>query len=412
MDEQVARTDPAPLRPAPAPAPTPVRARRRWPWLLLLAAAAAAGAALWLHPWSAPAPRRAGPPPETPQAIRTALVETGDLPIRLVGLGTVTPLATVTVRTQISGQLMEVAFTEGQMVKQGDFLVQVDPRPYQAALEQAQGQLAKDQALLKQSELDLGRYQTLLKQDSISRQQAEDQVYLTHQYLGAVQSDQAQIDTQKLNLVYCHITAPVTGRVGLRQVDQGNYVQPTDPNGLVVLTQLQPITVIFTLPEDYLPQIMPHVRAGMKLPVTAFDRSNTTELATGTLATVDNQIDTTTGTVKLRASFANTDESLFPNQFVNASLLVDTLHDAVLVPNPAVQRGAPGTYVYIVTPESTVTVRPIKLGPTDGTRTAVLSGLTAGERVVIDGTDRLREGAKVSVITPPETPARMPKPAK
>ena len=319
------------------------------------------------------------------------------MPVSLSQLGTVTPLATVTVKTQISGYLVQVGFREGQMVNKGDFLAQIDPRPYQVALEQAQAQLAKDQALLKNAQVDLQRYNTLVAQNSIAKQTRDTQVSLVAQDEATIKADQAQIDVQKLNLTYCRIISPVTGRVGLRQVDAGNYVQTSDPNGIVVVTQLQPISVIFTLPEDNLPEVMKRVRAGAVLPVTAYDRTGATELASGKLDTVDNQIDTTTGTVKMRAIFDNDQLALFPNQFVNVKLLVNTLHDADIVPNSAVQRGAPGTFVYIVKPEKTVAVQKVKLGPSDGQRIAILSGLEPGESVVTDGADRLRDGAKVTI---------------
>jgi membrane fusion protein, multidrug efflux system len=315
----------------------------------------------------------------------------------LTALGTVTPLATVTVQTQLSGTLQTVAFQEGQMVRKDDLLAQIDPRPYQISLENAQGALARDQALLQTARLDLKRYQTLLAQDSIASQQVDTQASLVQQYIGTVKSDQANIDTYKLDLIYARITAPVAGRVGLRQVDPGNYVTPNLTNGLVVITQLQPISVIFTVSEDSLPQIMKQVQAGAKLSVTAYDRSNTTSLATGALETLDNQIDTTTGTLKLRAMFNNPDNLLFPNQFVNARLLVDTIHDAVIVPTSAVLNGSMGQFVYVVQPDNTVTVRQVKTGPVDGERTSIASGLQAGERVVIDGSDRLKEGAKITI---------------
>src|SRR5712671_3057665 len=335
-----------------------------------------------------------------PTPVGAAAVEKDDMPVTLSGLGTVTPLAMVTIRTQINGQLIEVAFKEGQMVNKGDFLAQIDPRPYQVALEQAQGQLAKDQALLKNSELDLTRYRTLVAQNSIARQTADTQVAVVQQNRGTVQADQAQVDTQKLNLTYCRIVAPVGGRVGLRQVDPGNYVQTSDANGLVVITQLQPISVIFTLPEDNLPAVLKRLNAGAALAATAFDRTGATKLETGTLATVDNQIDPTTGTVKLRATFDNKEQILFPNQFVNIRLLVDTLHDATIIPIAAIQRGAPGTFVYLVKPGDTVAAQPVSLGPNDTQNVAVTKGLTPGQAVVTDGADRLKDGAKVRLIEP------------
>ncbi|MFP3798097.1 MdtA/MuxA family multidrug efflux RND transporter periplasmic adaptor subunit [Paraburkholderia sp. SIMBA_027] len=349
--------------------------------------------------------RRGGPGAfaNMPQPVSVATARAGDMPIVITALGTVTPLADVTVRTQLSGTLQSVNFEEGQMVKKGDVLAQIDPRPYQISLANAEGQLARDQALLATARLDLKRYQTLLAQDSIASQQVDTQASLVKQYEGTVKSDQANIDTYKLDLTYARITAPVSGRVGLRQVDPGNYVTSGDTNGIVVLTQLQPISVIFTTSEDNLPAIMKQMRAGTKLSVTAYDRSNTTMLEGGYLQTLDNQIDTTTGTVKLRASFKNDDESLFPNQFVNARLLVDTIHNAVIVPTSAVLNGSQGQYVYVVKPDNTVTVRVVKVGPIDAERTSIASGLAVGERVVIDGSDRLREGSKITI------PAERPK---
>jgi membrane fusion protein, multidrug efflux system len=337
-----------------------------------------------------------------PMPVVAVTAHAGDIDIVLNALGTVTSLATVTVKTQIAGQLNEIHFTEGQLVKQGDFLAQIDPRPYQLTLEQEQGLLQRDQALLQGAELDLARYQTLVAQDSIAKMQLDTQQSLVAQYRGTVLADQAQINTAKLNLAYCRIVAPVSGRVGIRQVDQGNYVQTGDANGIVVITQLQPISVIFNLPEDHLPQVLKRLAGGAALPVTAFDRTQTAKLAEGTLVTVDNQIDTTTGTVRLRAQFDNRDEALFPNQFVNAQLLVDVLRGTTVVPTSSVQRGAPGTYVYLINDDSTVTVRPITLGPQSGERVAVLSGLADGDRVVIDGADKLKEGAQVAVTSAEE----------
>ena len=407
-----ARVDQPPARPAHPGGVASQRPRRSWArrlfWLLLVAAVIVA--VVWYLARPQPQPREAGGgQTSAPIPVGVSPVATGDMPVTLTQLGTVTPLATVTVKTQISGYLVQVAFKEGQMVTKGDFLAQIDPRPYQVALEQAQAQLAKDQALLKNAQLDLQRYNTLVAQNSIAKQTRDTQVSLVAQYEATVKADQAQIDAQKLNLTYCRIISPVTGRVGLRQVDAGNYVQTSDPNGIVVVTQLQPISVIFTLPEDNLPEVMKRVRSGASLPVTAFDRTGSTELATGKLDTVDNQIDTTTGTVKLRATFDNEQDALFPNQFVNVKLLVNTLHNADVVPNAAIQRGAPGTFVYVVKPENTVGVQKVKLGPTDGQRIAILSGVEPGENVVIDGADRLRDGAKITVApAEPGPPAAAP----
>ena len=332
-----------------------------------------------------------------PQPVHVATAKQGDMPVVLSALGTVTPLANVTVRTQLSGVLQTVAFQEGQMVKKGDVLAQIDPRPYEISLVNAQGVLARDEALLATARLDLKRYQTLLAQDSIASQQVDTQASLVRQYEGTVKSDQANIDTFKLDLVYARITAPVAGRVGLRQVDPGNYVTSGDTNGIVVITQLQPISVLFTTSEDNLPAIMKQMRAGTRMSATAYDRSNTTALESGYLDTIDNQIDTTTGTVKMRALFPNTDNVLFPNQFVNTRLLIDTIKNATIVPTSAVLNGSMGQFVYVVKPDNTVTVRPVKVGPVDGERISIQSGLEVGERVVIDGSDRLREGAKITI---------------
>jgi membrane fusion protein, multidrug efflux system len=367
-------------------------------WLLIVIGVVAGAVWYLLQPGAKP--QNSGRPSQgAPVPVGVAPVEKGDMPVTLSQLGTVTPLAMVTVKTQISGYLMQVGFAEGQMVSKGDFLAQIDPRPYQVALAQAEGQLAKDQALLKNSQLDLVRYNTLVAQNSVAKQTRDTQESLVGQYQATIKSDQAQIDAQKLNLTYCRIVSPVTGRVGLRQVDPGNYVQTSDPNGIVVVTQLQPISVIFTLPEDNLPEVMRRVRSGATLPVTAYDRTGSNEIAQGKLDTVDNQIDTTTGTVKLRAIFDNPQETLFPNQFVNVKLLVDTLNEADIVPSSSIQRGAPGTFVYLVKPDRTVGVQKVKLGPGDGQRIAILSGLQPGDDVVVDGADRLRDGAKITVAS-------------
>ena len=331
------------------------------------------------------------------QTVGASSAAVGDVRVILNELGTVTPLATVTVQTQINGQLTEVGFTEGQLVKKGDFLAQIDPRPYEYLKEQYEGQLAHDKGLLAQAQMDQKRYETLAQQNSIARQQAEDQVFIVQQYAGSVKQDQGLVDAQALNISYCHIVSPIAGRVGLRLVDPGNYVQTTSSSGIAVITQLQPISVVFSVPEDELPDIVPQFSAGTPLIVTAYDRANLRQLAVGKVSAIDNQIDTTTGTVKVRAQFDNENNTLFPNQFVNVRLLVKTLANVVTVPTSAIQRGAPGTYVYVINSDNTVSVRQVSTGPVDGNITAINSGLSAGERVVIDGTDRLRDGLKVTI---------------
>jgi membrane fusion protein, multidrug efflux system len=334
-----------------------------------------------------------------PVAVAMATAVSGDIQVRIPALGTVTPTATVTVKTQISGQLQQIAFKEGQVVRQGEFLAQIDPRPYQAALQQAQGNLARDAAQLANARLDLKRYQDLIRTNLVAQQQLDAQAALVAQLEGTIVGDTAQVNAAKLNLQYAHIVSPVAGRAGLRQVDQGNYVTPGDPNGIVVVTELQPITVIFPIPEDNVSAVMKRFRQGEALEVDAYDRANTTLLARGRLITVDNVIDTTTGTVKLRAHFDNQDYALFPNQFVNIQLLLQTEKDQVVIPVAAVQHGAPNgvnsTFVYRINADRSVSVVPIALGVVDGERVAVRRGLKPGDRVVTEGGDRLRDGAQV-----------------
>ncbi|HXO22812.1 MAG TPA: MdtA/MuxA family multidrug efflux RND transporter periplasmic adaptor subunit [Thermoanaerobaculia bacterium] len=376
------------------------RRRRLWVWLLVLALVAL-GIYLFVHQrgkakaQSAQAASAAAA--SRPVPVGAATATTKDVGVYLTGLGTVTPLGTVTVRSRVDGQLIRLAFQEGQLVHAGNLIAELDPRPFQVQLMQAEGQRAKDEAALRNAQVDLARYQVLITQDAIPKQQLDTQAATVQQFQAALKSDQAQIESAKLNLTYSRITAPTTGRVGLRLVDPGNIVHASDPNGIVVITQLQPIDVLFTLPADQLPQVLQQLHAGRTLPVDAYDRDLKKKLAQGTLLAVDNQIDPTTGTVRLKAIFTNQDEPLFPNQFVNARLLVDTLHGAVTVPAAAIQRSPQSSFVYVVKPDKTVETRNVEPQLTEGDETSLRRGLAAGEVVVVDGVDKLRPGMKVDV---------------
>jgi len=330
-----------------------------------------------------------------------ATAQKGDLPVYLLGLGSVTAYNTVTVRSRVDGAIVKVNFTEGQFVNQGDALVEIDPRPYQVMLEQAEGQLAKDQAQLHDVQVDFERYTLLFNEGVIPKQQVDTQQAQVGQYLGAIKADQATIDNAKLQIVYSHITAPISGRVGLRLVDIGNVVHAADTTGLLVITQLQPISVIFTLPQDQLPQVLPKLRAGVPLPVEAYDRDDTSKIADGKLATIDNQIDPTTGTYKLKSVFSNADNKLFPNQFVNMHMLVDTKHNLMIVPAAAIQRGPQSAYVYVVTGGNKVRIQKVTIAQTTGNNIGISAGLNDGDVVVIDGQDKLQDGSAVITSTPP-----------
>lgn len=410
------------------PARKPTGFFRRWmPWILVLALiaaggyfyvqkrqAAAVGGQIQDSPAAAegrPGARRGGQfgGMNRPMPVVTATAKTGDVAISLSGLGSVTPLATVTVRSRVDGQLMSVAFEEGQLVKAGDPLGEIDPRPYEAALLQAQGQLKRDQAALENARRDRERNKDLLAKKVITQQDYDTQAALVQQNEGTVLADEGSVANAQLQVTYSHITAPVSGRVGLRQVDPGNIVHSSDTTGLVVITQMQPISVVFTIPEDDLPEVMAAFQEGSKLAVEAYDRSFQTKLATGTLLTIDNQIDPATGTVKLKAIFPNNDNKLFPNQFVNVRLVVNVRHGLVTVPSAAIHDGAQNAkFVYVVKPDQTVTVQNVTPGPVQDENTAIEKGLAAGDVVVIDGADKLRDGTKVQATNAVDAGAPTP----
>lgn len=379
--------------------PEQSRTRHWWIWLLLIALVVC-GAYLYSTieaKKTALAAKQVAAAAARSVPVAAAQARKGDIGVYLTGLGSVTPLNTVTVKSRVDGQLMKVLFREGQIVKNGELLALIDPRPFEVQLTQAEGQMMRDQASLKNAQLDLERFRVLSEQDSISKQQYDTQKSLVRQLEGAVKTDQGQVDSARLQLKYCRITAPLGGRVGLRQVDAGNIIHAADTNGLVVITQQQPVTVIFPIPEDNLPQVLPKLKSGPRLMVEAFDREQKQRLAAGYLLTIDNQIDPATGTVKFKAVFPNKGNELFPNQFVNARLLVEIRHDSVIVPASAIQRGPQGVFVYVVKADKSVAVRPVTPGVTEGGETAIDAGLAPGELVVSDGAERLHEGSRVEV---------------
>ena len=404
VDQQPALTRPAPRT-------------RHWNWIVVAVVVIAVAVAAWF--WfgrgtedSTNAARGKGDPNARAIPVVAAPARKGNINVYIDALGTVTPRNMVVVRTRVDGQLLSVAFREGQDVKAGDLLAQIDPRPFEVQLTQANGQMAHDQAQLKNAQLDLERYRTLLTQDSISKQQVDTQEALVRQYQGTVATDQGAIDSAKLQLTYARITAPISGRVGLRQVDPGNMVHASDSNGLVMIAQVKPVTVLYPVPEDNVPRIVKRTQSGEEVAVDAYDRGGKNKLATGRLLTFDNQIDTTTGTVKLKAEFPNQDGVLFPNQFVNVRMAVETRADATLVPTAAIQRGAPGTFVFLVKQDQTVSVTPVKVGTTEGETTEVQSGVELGNLVVVDGADKLRDGSKIELVDPNARAAQSANPQK
>ncbi|MCM3869933.1 MAG: MdtA/MuxA family multidrug efflux RND transporter periplasmic adaptor subunit [Pyrinomonadaceae bacterium] len=419
MDEPIAEQTEPDQEESPPPAITPSAAitpppavtrrstRRRGPWILLglLLVGGVVGFLIFQHQEKGKAATVKTPPSPVGVSISTAVAEKGSIGVYINALGSVTPLSTVTVLSRVDGQLMSVNYREGQMVHKGDVLVEIDPRPFQALLTQAEGQYARDKALLENANIDLSRYQAAYSKNAIPKQQLDTQVATVHQLEGTVKNDQGLLDNARVQLAYCHITSPISGRVGLRLVDPGNIVHATDTTGMLIINQVQPISVIFSVAEDYLPQILQQLRRGNRLPVDAFDRAQQKKLSSGRLLTLDNQIDTTTGTIKLKAIFPNADLALFTNQFVNARLLVNTQQGVTLAPTAAIQRNAQGAFVFVVHPDQTVKMQTVSAGTTDGNETAV-EGLNVGDTIATDGFDKLQDGAKVVIRNPSNSSGR------
>jgi multidrug efflux system membrane fusion protein len=374
----------------------------KWIWALAIVILLAAGTYYYLHQSKQRASTAQADAAPRAVPVSTAAARKGDIGIYINALGTVTPVYTDTITSRVQGEIVNVYYREGQLVHKGDPLLDIDSRPYQAQLTQVEGQLAHDQALLNEAKIDLSRYQSAFSQNAIAKQQVDDQEQTVFQYEGTVKNDEGQVENAKVNLVYCHITSPIEGRVGLRLVDPGNIVQANSSTPLVVVTQLQPITVIFSVAEDYLPQIQQQLRKGQRMVVDAFDRDQQKKIASGALLTLDNQIDPTTGTLKLKAIFQNEDGSLFANQFVNARLLVDTTHDAILIPTAAIQRNAQGAFVYLIKPDQTASISNITVGTTDGD-TAAVQGLQPGQTIAVKGFEKLQDGVKVAVQSKPSS---------
>jgi len=397
----------APGRPKP-----PSARRRRWPWVIGLAVLVLAASLFWMRTNAAQSTKSRSAAGREAAAravpVTGAVARVADLGIYLPGLGTVMPVNTVTVRTRVDGQLVKVSYREGQLVREGDLLAELDPRPFDVQLHQAEAQLAKDQAGLINAKLDLARYEALIKDDSIPQQQLDTQTATVNQYEAALKSDEAQVDSAKLNLTYSRVTAPISGVVGLRLVDTGNIVHAGDPNGLVVITQQQPITAVFTLAARYLPQILEQLQKGRKLAVEAWDYDSNHKLADGSVLALDNQVDPTTNTIRIKALFANDNLVLYPNQLINAQLLVDTLRRTVIVPTAAIQRSPQSTFVFVVKPDQTVEIRNVDIQLTQGDDTSIRQGLSPGETVVIDGVDKLQTGTRVALSGANSAPKKRP----